>query len=151
MSDNNETAHLTADVVPMTNHEGELRALVIERGYEPDKGRWAFPGGHLNVGEDFPDAARREMEEETGLTVEDVQQIGAYGAPGRDTRGRYVTVAYLALLPDMPEPTAGDDASAASWIPVTDLLNNPDQLAFDHAQILTDATEKIRQTTRSTS
>lgn len=128
-----ETIRYTADVVLLA--AGHV--LLIERGWEPFKNRWALPGGHVDKGETSLAASVRELEEETGITVPvaDLRQVGAYDAPDRDPRGRYVSVAYTATLPALVEPTAGDDATAARWWPLAAL---PD-LAFDHAEIIADA------------
>ncbi|MFD3503931.1 NUDIX domain-containing protein [Streptomyces sp. NPDC058642] len=129
-----ETIRYTADVVLLA--AGHV--LLIERGWDPFKGRWALPGGHVDMGETSLDASVRELEEETGITVPaiDLRQVGAYDAPGRDPRGRYVSVAYTATLSSLVQPTAGDDATAARWWRLDAL---PD-LAFDHAEILAGAT-----------
>lgn len=139
-----ELAHLTADVVLFgTNASGELHVLLIKRRWPPHAGAWALPGGHLDTGEDPRTAARRELLEETGITVRDPELTlaGVYAGPGRDPRGRYVTFAYTALLPDvlgmLPNPKAADDAAEARWVPVTDLPNL--SLAFDHGRIIDDA------------
>ncbi|WP_086706746.1 NUDIX domain-containing protein [Streptomyces antimycoticus] len=120
----------TADVVLLA--AGHV--LLIERGWDPFKGRWALPGGRVDAGETSLAASVRELEEETGITVPaaDVREVGVFDAPGRDPRGRYVSVAYTATLPALVPPTAGDDATAARWWPLDAL---PD-LAFDHADIL---------------
>lgn len=129
-----ETIRYTADVVLLA----ASHVLLIERGWDPFKGRWALPGGHVDTGETSLDASVRELEEETGITVSaaDLRQVGAFDAPGRDPRGRYVSVAYTATLPTPVRPTAGDDATAARWWP----LNALPGLAFDHADILARAT-----------
>ncbi|MFG2600729.1 NUDIX domain-containing protein [Streptomyces sp. NPDC048462] len=131
-----ETIRYTADVVLFA--AGHI--LLIERGWEPFKNQWALPGGHVNTGESSLDASARELEEEAGITVPvaDLQQVGAYDAPARDPRGRYVSVAYTATLPALVEPTAGDDATAARWWPLDAL---PD-LAFDHAEIVAAAANR---------
>ncbi|MFH8558900.1 NUDIX domain-containing protein [Streptomyces celluloflavus] len=131
-----ETIRYTADVVLFA--VGHV--LLIERGWDPFKSRWALPGGHVDLGETSLDASARELEEETGITVPatDLRQVGAFDAPGRDPRGRYVSVAYTATLPAPVPPTAGDDATAARWWPLSAL---PD-LAFDHAEIVSAAANR---------
>ncbi|WP_435271312.1 NUDIX domain-containing protein [Streptomyces sp. 1222.5] len=125
-----ETIRYTADVVLFA--AGHV--LLIERGWDPYEGCWALPGGHVSVGETSVVAGARELEEEAGIAVPvaDLRQVGAFDAPGRDPRGRYVSVAYTATLPAPVALTAGDDATAARWWPLDAL---PD-LAFDHADIL---------------
>ncbi|MGW2583625.1 NUDIX domain-containing protein [Streptomyces virginiae] len=125
-----EMVFYTADVVLFA--AGHV--LLIERGWDPHAGCWALPGGHVDKGETSLEASVRELEEEAGITIPaaDMRQVGAFDAVGRDTRGRYVSVAYTATLPSLVEPTAGDDATAARWWPLDAL---PD-LAFDHAEIV---------------
>ena len=139
MTNTAEQVRLTADVVALaTRGDGQLCVLLIRRARDPYAGRWALPGGHVNPGEDTAEAARRELAEETGLHAAELTQVGVYATPGRDPRGRYVSVAYTTLLQGHPPvPTAGDDAAAAQWCPVDGL--HAGSLAFDHHQILTDA------------
>ena len=134
-----EHARLTADIVALAAPGGIPHVLLIRRAYDPHAGMWALPGGHVAPGEMTVVAARRELAEETGLNVAvaELEPVDVYAAPGRDPRGRYVSFAYRADLPTMPTPTAADDAAAARWVPVDTAL--ADGLAFDHAQILTDA------------
>lgn len=140
MSRATETVRLTADVVLLAERDGELVVLLIRRGWDPYGGCWALPGGHVDPGEEVADAARRELAEETGLTAYHLDLVGVYGAPGRDPRGRYVTWAYVGFVSgDVADPTAGDDARDARWVPVASVLTDPRGLAFDHAQILADA------------
>ncbi|MFJ9634748.1 NUDIX domain-containing protein [Streptomyces sp. NPDC101175] len=131
-----ETISYTADVVALTP---DGKVLLIERDWPPYEGAWALPGGHVDIGEPSRVAAARELEEETGVRVaaDDLRQIGVWDAPGRDPRGRFVTVAYAAVVPAATRITAGDDARTARWWPLADL---PDHLAFDHADILSVAT-----------
>ena len=140
-----EVTRLTADVVLLaTRADGQRCVLLIRRGWDPYVGRWALPGGHVDAGEQTAVAARRELLEETGVDVGSLGLVGVYAAPGRDPRGRYVTFAYAATLAGPPPmPTAGDDATEARWWPVVELA--PQQMAFDHDQILAAA---VRQEAR---
>ena len=125
---------VTADCVVMTK-EAVPQVLLIERGADPYKGCWAFPGGFMNMDETTEQCAIRELEEETGLQVTELHQIGAYSKVDRDPRGRTITVAYLVVLP-YPTPVTGqDDAAKAEWFPIDALPS----LAFDHEEIMKDA------------
>ncbi len=137
---------VTVDLVILTIREQTLRVLLVRRGIPPYQGRWALPGGLLEEGEDLDQAAVRELAEETGLAMVDVhlEQLRTYGTPGRDPRGRVVTVAHLALAPDLPTPTAGSDASHAEWRVVHQALGARSRLAFDHRTILADGVERAR-------
>ena len=127
---------VTADCVVITK-EADAKVLLIQRGDEPYKGCWAFPGGFMNMDETTEQCATRELEEETGLKVNEIHQVGAYSKVDRDPRGRTVTVAYLAVI-DKPMPVVGlDDATKAEWWPLSALP----QLAFDHDEIMKDAVE----------
>lgn len=125
---------MTADCVVVTR-EKEPQVLLIQRGNPPFKGCWAFPGGFMNMDETTEQCAIRELEEETGLKVSELQQIGAYSKVDRDPRGRTVTIAYLVRV-DKPVAVIGqDDAAQAEWWPLSALP----QLAFDHEDIMRDA------------
>ncbi|TDO35831.1 8-oxo-dGTP diphosphatase [Kribbella sp. VKM Ac-2527] len=141
-----EPMGVAADLIILTVRDGSLQVLLIRRGIAPYKGRWALPGGFVRPAEDLETAARRELAEETGLGSDRIhlEQVATYGQPGRDPRGRVVSVAYLALVPDLPTPVAGSDAASASWVGVADVLGDPKRLAFDHHRILTDAVERAR-------
>ena len=127
---------VTADCVVMTR-EAVPQVLLIERGNDPFKGCWAFPGGFMNMDESTEQCAIRELEEETGLQVTDIHQVGAYSKVDRDPRGRTITIAYLAII-DAPKEVSGqDDAAKAKWFPIDALP----PLAFDHDEIMRDAFE----------
>ena len=125
---------VTADCIVITK-EAEPKVLLIQRGDQPFKGGWAFPGGFMNMDETTEQCAVRELEEETGLKVSRIQQIGAYSKVDRDPRGRTVTVAYLAIIDKPVAVTGQDDAAKAEWWPLSDLPH----LAFDHYDIMQDA------------
>jgi 8-oxo-dGTP diphosphatase len=145
-----EPLHLTAavavDLVVLTVREGRFLTVVVERGIPPFKGRMALPGGFVLNDETLAEAATRELAEETGVAAETghLEQLATYGDPNRDPRGRVVAVAYLALVPDLPDPVAGSDAAGAGLESVDDLLAEPDRLAFDHHRILSDGVERAR-------
>ncbi|MDX6264918.1 MAG: 8-oxo-dGTP diphosphatase [Kribbellaceae bacterium] len=141
-----EPLGVAADLVILTVRDGSLQVLLIRRGIAPYRGRWALPGGFVRPKEDLEEAARRELEEETGLVSDRIhlEQVATYGEPGRDPRGRVISVAYLALVPDLPTPVAGTDAASAEWVAVNEVLTDKNRLAFDHHRILTDAVERAR-------
>lgn len=143
-------AALTADVVALHRSGGVERVLLVRRGSEPFSGRWALPGGFVDPHEDPQVAALRELAEETGLDLADValRELGLYGAPGRDPRGRVVSSAWWVRLPEGSTPAevaGGDDAAEASWVPVAEVLgehgtgDDGARLAFDHDVVLRDA------------
>ena len=137
---------VTVDLVVLTLRDGELCALLIRRGGEPYVGKLALPGGFTHEDEDIEAAAYRELQEEVSVGRRDVvlEQLRTYGAPERDPRTRVVSVAWLALGANLPEPSAGSDAAEALWVPVRRALRRPKELAFDHAQILRDGLDRAR-------
>lgn len=148
---------VTVDLVVLTVRDGALSALVVRRGEQPFAGCLALPGGFVRESESLGRAAARELAEETGLAQLPVhlEQLATYGEVDRDPRMRVISVAYLALAPDLPTPRAGGDAVAAAWTPVAALLpeffpgsagagSAGSALAFDHAKILADGVERAR-------
>lgn len=132
-------ASVTADAVLFAEKGGQIYVLLIQRGNEPYKGYWAFPGGFLNMDETVAHCAERELEEETGIVLTGMQLSGIYSDVERDPRGRVITAAYTAMTA-MPEACAADDAAAAKWWP----LNALPELAFDHDVILEDAKRVLK-------
>lgn len=137
---------VTCDLVVLSVREGELHVLLVRRGEPPFKNQLALPGGFVHIDEDLEDAAYRELAEEAGVGRGDVilEQLATYGAPHRDPRSRVVSVAWLALGSDLPEPTAGSDAADAVWMPVAHVARTASGLAFDHDTILADGVERAR-------
>jgi 8-oxo-dGTP diphosphatase len=143
---------VTVDLIVLTIADARLRALLVRRAIEPHRGAWALPGGFVLEPERLVDAAWRELAEETGLgdavSRVHLEQLATYGDPARDPRGRVITVAYLALLPDLPTPVAGSDAADAAWHDAAaygpGAGGGSEALAFDHAAILADGIERAR-------
>jgi len=137
---------VTVDLAIFTVRRDELYVLLVERGNQPFRGQLALPGGYVRDSETLDEAALRELGEETGIDGAQLhlEQRRAYGDPGRDPRGRVITVAYLALGPDMPAPRAGTDAQAAHWTSLATALGGSAELAFDHRVILREALEQAR-------
>jgi 8-oxo-dGTP diphosphatase len=132
---------LTVDCVVFGFEGAGLQVLAIRRGIEPFLGSWALPGGFVRMDEDLESAARRELEEETGLRDVFLEQLYTFGAPDRDPRGRVVSVAWFALVRPDQHPAKGDtDASEAAWFEVGRLP----ALAFDHDLILRAALDRLR-------
>ncbi|HVJ91882.1 MAG TPA: NUDIX domain-containing protein [Labilithrix sp.] len=166
---------VTCDAVVFTMRAGELAVLLIRRKEAPFKGSWALPGGYVNENESIERAAARELSEETGITGARLEQIGAFGDPGRDPRGHTITIAYLSFLVAEPKITPGDDAVDAQWHAYRSLVLNVEvppsrtsakrtkrssavrrpaprpstsghiQLAFDHARIVSLAYRRLCQ------
>ena len=113
--------------------------LLIERGRDPFKGKWALPGGFIEMDEELDVACRRELEEETGLRVGELKQFRAYGGVNRDPRHRTISVLFYAFTDDELIANAGDDAAKAQWFP----LNQLPELAFDHEQIINEFKAEI--------
>lgn len=126
---------VTADCLVFARTDEGMKLLLIQRKNEPCKGKWAFPGGFMDIDETTIDAARRELKEETGLVVSELHRVGFFDAVDRDPRERIITVAYYTILDKPAEVSGLDDAAQAKWFPLTEL---PD-LAFDHKEILQEA------------
>jgi 8-oxo-dGTP diphosphatase len=137
------TLSMSTDIVIFTIREERLEVLLIQRKNPPFQGSWALPGGFLEVDEDLDVCARRELEEETGVTGLELEQLHTFGAPHRDPRGRVVTVAYFTLVQAgrMKPPRAASDAANVRWFEVDNLPS----LAFDHAEILSLARRRLQQ------
>ncbi len=131
---------VTTDCVIFAYDEEDLKVLLIERKFEPYKGKWAFPGGFLNMDEDIETGAKRELYEETALKDIKLEQLHTFGDVGRDPRGRVISVVYFALISlDEQQAVAGDDAKNVQWFSV----NNMPELAFDHKEIFDMALERV--------
>ena len=131
---------LSVDVVVFRLREDDLQVLLVRRAAPPFQGKWALPGGFVHADESLDGAAHRELEEEAGLRAEYLEQLYTFGNPRRDPRGRVVTVAYVALVTGEVEVRSGDDADEAAWRSVHELP----ALAFDHAEILKYALQRLR-------
>jgi 8-oxo-dGTP diphosphatase len=130
---------VTVDAVIVTR-EKRPRVLLIRRKHDPFAGMWAIPGGFVDMDETLEAAARRELCEETGVRVKSLEQIHTFGDPGRDPRGRTISVVYLCRVDAAAvQPRAADDAAEVAW----HRLEQPPPMAFDHAAILTCIRERL--------
>ena len=136
---------VTVDMVVFTIDDDRLRVVVIEPGDGPAANRWALPGGFVRADEDIEPAAWRVLRTKTGVTGTDhLAQLGTYGAPDRDPRMRVVTVAWWAIIPDLPEPVPGRRVEEARLVDVDDVVDASFELAFDHRTIVADALDAAR-------
>jgi len=127
----------------------KLELLMIKRGNEPYKGFLALPGGFVNMNENLEDAAKRELEEETGVKLSYLEQLYTFGDVNRDPRGRVIAVAYYGLVKSNEHNAiGGDDADEAFWIPINNALNNENMLSFDHKNIITMALKRLQDKVR---
>ncbi|MHC4207579.1 MAG: NUDIX domain-containing protein, partial [Planctomycetota bacterium] len=125
---------VTVDAVVFDLSEGRTRVLLIKRGKEPYEGKWAVPGGFIEIDEEFEDAVARELSEETGLTGVQLEQMRAFGRCGRDPRGRQISIAYTGIATEGQDKIhAGDDAAEAQWFDIKEL---PEDMAFDHDEMI---------------
>jgi 8-oxo-dGTP diphosphatase len=130
---------VTVDIIVVTPAP-RRQVLLIRRKHEPFAGKWAIPGGFVDMDESLEAAARRELREEAGIASGPLVQLYTFGDPGRDPRGRTISVAYLAEVKAAEvQPRAGDDAADTAWFPLARLP----ELAFDHAQILAFARQRL--------
>jgi 8-oxo-dGTP diphosphatase len=134
---------VTVDAVVFSLSEGRTQVLLINRGKEPYKGKWAVPGGFIEIDEELEDAVARELAEETGLTGVRLEQMHAFGRCGRDPRGRQISIAFTGIATAGQDKIhAGDDAAKAQWFNIKEL---PTDLAFDHDEMIKYGIEKLEQ------
>lgn len=138
---------VASDCVIFALDGNQLKVLLIERGFEPYKGHWAFPGGYLEIDESAETGALRELREETGMTKASVHQFYTFSTPGRDPRERVISVAFFALV-RMQDVCGADDAALARWFNLSDLCENiasraTPPLAFDHEEMLARACQSL--------
>jgi len=139
---------VTVDAVVFTKTEDKTKVLLINRGKEPFKGKWALPGGFIDMDEELEDAVVRELEEETGLVGVQLEQMHTFGTIGRDPRGRQISIAFVGIATKGQDKTkAGDDAAQAQWFDIEEL---PKDMAFDHNDVVGFAVEKLVNTPRKT-
>lgn len=133
---------VTTDCIVWTWEGDTLKVLLVERGGEPFKGKWALPGGFMEMEEDAAACARRELQEETGVTGIEVEQLYAFSAVYRDPRYRVISIAYYSIIKrEDYKVQAGDDARKAEWFSVSGLP----ELAFDHLEILRKALQRLKE------
>ena len=137
-----ERPSVTVDLVILTLINEALHALLLQRRSWPYAGQWAIPGGFVHMDEDLEAAARRELQEETGIHAVYLEQLYTFGAPQRDPRTRVISVAYFALVrADRHQPSISDESTAVRWFPIDHL---PEPLAFDHNEIVQAAVNRLR-------
>lgn len=143
MAKKNPNIQVTVDAIVFGYEKTEgVSVLLIKRKYEPFKDSWALPGGFVQEAESLENAVKRELQEETGIKVNYLEQLYTFGAPDRDPRQRIISIAYFALVKTalFMELKADTDASSVQWFPI----NNLPKLAFDHKNIVEKAIERIR-------
>jgi len=136
-----EKPSVTADIVIYTIQNNDLKILLVKRGITPFKDKWAIPGGFVRIHESLEDAAKRELEEETGVKDVYLEQLYSFGDPKRDPRGRVITVAYMTLInSEKIKLNAATDVSEVRWFSVKKIP----QLAFDHKKILDYSLKRLK-------
>jgi len=134
---------VTVDAAVFTFTGDKARVLLINRGNEPFKGKWALPGGFIDMDEELEDAVVRELAEETGLVGVRLEQMHTFGKCGRDPRGRQITIVYMGIaMEEQDMIKAGDDAAQAQWFDIEKL---PSNMAFDHDEVVRFAIEKLME------
>ncbi|WP_417799355.1 NUDIX domain-containing protein [Tenacibaculum sp.] len=132
---------VAVDAVVFGYQQKELSVLLIKRGIEPFKGAWALPGGLVLENESLEHAVERELLEETGVTIDYLEQLYTFGTPKRDPRNRVISVTYFGLVsPNHFKISADTDAAEVQWFPIHELP----KLAFDHNRILTTALQRLQ-------
>ena len=134
---------VTVDAAVFAFGDGKAKLLLIQRKHEPFQDHWALPGGFVEMDEDLPEAAARELAEETGLKDIPLEQLHTFGRPGRDPRGRTITIVYFGMAGKHTQPIrAGDDAAKAQWFDIESLP----RMAFDHEEIVHCAIKRLKRT-----
>jgi 8-oxo-dGTP diphosphatase len=131
---------VTVDAVVFDASGTSPKVLLIKRANEPFKGKWAFPGGFVDMDEELEDAAARELAEETGLTGIKLTQLYTFGRCGRDPRGRNITVAFIGVT-ENNKVKGGDDAAEAKWFDIDDLP----EMGFDHNEVAAVAIKRLKE------
>lgn len=130
----NQKIAVTVDSVVFCKIKNQFKVLLIQRKKDPFKDQWALPGGFVDENEDLETAAKRELMEETGVKLDSMQQVQAFGNPGRDPRGHTISIAFLSRIYCEEDLKPSDDAKDAKWFPVEKLQDM--DLAFDHDEII---------------
>jgi 8-oxo-dGTP diphosphatase len=123
---------VTVDALVFAGNTSDKHVLLIRRGNEPFKGLWALPGGFVEMDETLDNAVARELTEETGLKLSGFKQLHTFGNPGRDPRGRNITIVFYVSIPEVVSVAGGDDADEAKWFSIHQLP----KLAFDHNKVI---------------
>ena len=133
---------VTVDAAVFAVTKDRTKLLLVNRGHDPFKGKWAIPGGFINMEEELEDTVARELAEETGLKGIKLEQMRTYGTVGRDPRGRQITVVHMGIINEIKPLKAGDDAQKAQWF---DIDNLPADMAFDHNEVASFAIARLKE------